>query len=126
MMTELLAPAGNAEKMRAAFLYGADAVYLAGKRFGMRAAADNFTLEELDAALDYAHARSKKIYLTLNTLPREDEFPALNDFLRELAKLGHGGLDGIIVADLGVFAECRRILPDVRMAVGEREAYERN
>lgn len=72
-MTELLSPAGNPEKMRAALLYGADAVYLAGKRFGMRAAADNFTLDELDGALAHAHALGKKIYLTLNTLPREDE-----------------------------------------------------
>ena len=72
-MTELLSPAGNFEKMKAAFLYGADAVYLAYERFGMRAAADNFTLEELKEALLYAHSRGKKIYLTLNTLPRENE-----------------------------------------------------
>ena len=77
-MTELLSPAGNPEKLRAALLYGADAVYLAGKRFGMRAAADNFTLEELDEALSLAHEKGKKIYLTLNTLPREDELMALD------------------------------------------------
>jgi len=116
-MTELLSPAGNMEKLRAAILYGADAVYLAGKMFGMRAAADNFTLEELDAALDYAHARGKKIYLTVNTLPREDELGSLDGFLAELAHLGHGGLDGVIVADLGVFALCRRRLPDVDVHV---------
>lgn len=69
-MTELLSPAGNFEKMKMAFLYGADAVYLAGERFGMRAAAGNFTLEELDRAVEYAHARGKKLYLALNTLPR--------------------------------------------------------
>ena len=56
---ELLSPAGNAEKMRAAFLYGADAVYLAGNRFGMRSAADNFTVDELYEAAEYAHARGK-------------------------------------------------------------------
>lgn len=112
-MTELLSPAGNPEKMRAALLYGADAVYLAGKMFGMRAAADNFTLEELDDALDYAHARGKKIYLTVNTLPREDELSALCEYLSELSKLGHGGLDGLIVADLGVFSLCRRYIKDV-------------
>lgn len=112
-MTELLSPAGNPEKMRAALLYGADAVYLAGKRFGMRAAADNFTLEELDDALGYAHSRGKKIYLTLNTLPREDELLSLDEFIIELSKLGNGGLDGVIVADLGVFAACRRYLKNV-------------
>jgi len=99
--------------MKAAFLYGADAVYLAGKRFGMRAAADNFTLEELDSALGYAHTLGKKIYLTLNTLPREYELLELADYLRELNGLGNGGLDGVIVADLGVFALCRKYLPDV-------------
>ncbi|MBQ0125117.1 MAG: U32 family peptidase [Clostridiales bacterium] len=116
-MTELLSPAGNFEKMQAAFLYGADAVYLAGKRFGMRASADNFTLDELDSALDYAHSRGKKIYLTLNTLPREDELPSLEDFVRELAKLGHGGLDGVIVADLGVLSICKKLLPDVNVHI---------
>ena len=76
-MTELLSPAGNFEKMKAAFLYGADAVYLAAKRFGMRAAADNFTMEELSEAAKYAHERGKKVYLTLNTLPREYEYADL-------------------------------------------------
>ena len=117
MMTELLSPAGNMEKMRAAFLYGADAVYLAGKMFGMRAAADNFTFEELSDALGYAHERGKKIYLTVNTLPREDELGKLADFLGEIKKLGHGGPDGLIVADLGVFAACRRILPDTPLHI---------
>lgn len=112
-MTELLSPAGNPEKMRAALLYGADAVYLAGKRFGMRAAADNFTLDELDGALAHAHALGKKIYLTLNTLPREDELLTLDEFIAELSRLGHGGLDGVIVADLGVFASVKRLMPDV-------------
>jgi len=112
-MTELLSPAGNPEKMRAALLYGADAVYLAGKRFGMRAAADNFTLSELDEALSLAHEKKKKIYLTLNTLPREDELISLDEFIAELSRLGHGGLDGVIVADLGVFASVKKLLPDV-------------
>ena len=59
-MAELLSPAGNFEKMKMAFLYGADAVYLAGERFGMRAAAGNFTIEEMDRAVEYAHTRSTK------------------------------------------------------------------
>ena len=108
--------------MKAAFLYGADAVYLAGKRFGMRAAADNFTLEELDSALEYAHSLGKKIYLTLNTLPREYELLELADYLRELNGLGHGGLDGVIVADLGVFALCRKYLKDVDVHISTQAA----
>ena len=89
--------------MRSAILYGADAVYLAGKIFGMRAAADNFTMEELSEAAKYAHERGKKVYLTLNTLPREYEYADLADFIRELAALPHK-IDAAIVADAGVFA----------------------
>ena len=74
---ELLSPAGNYEKMTAALEYGADAVYLAGRAFGMRSAADNFSVEELYAAVDDAHARGKKVYLTVNTMPHDDEYPAL-------------------------------------------------
>ena len=76
---EILSPAGNFEKMKAAILYGADAVYLAGKIFGMRAAADNFSLEELKEAVEYAHERGVKVYLTVNTMPRENEYELLKD-----------------------------------------------
>ena len=68
---EILSPAGNFEKMRAAILYGADAVYLAGHIFGMRAAADNFTLDEMQQAVAYAHERGVRTYLTVNTMPRK-------------------------------------------------------
>ena len=74
---ELLAPAGNFEKLRAAVLYGADAVYLAGGAFGMRAAAGNFTDEELPRAAAYAHERGVRVYLAVNTMPRTYEYPAL-------------------------------------------------
>lgn len=111
---ELLSPAGNAEKMRAAFLYGADAVYLAGNRFGMRSAADNFTVDELYAAVEYAHARGKKLYLTVNTMPHGDEYPALADFL--LAVKG-AGIDAMIVADLGVLSLIKRLIPDMEIHI---------
>lgn len=110
-MTELLSPAGNFEKMKMAFLYGADAVYLAGERFGMRAAADNFKVEELNLAVAYAHERGKKIYLTINTLPHEAEYPALRNFLRELACMPSGIPDGAIVADIGVMELVKEFLP---------------
>ena len=81
MKPELLSPAGNFEKLKAAVRYGADAVYLAGNAFGMRSAADNFTNEELFAAADYVHARGKKLYLTVNTMPHGYEYPALREYL---------------------------------------------
>lgn len=115
-MTELLSPAGNFEKMKAAFLYGADAVYLAYERFGMRAAADNFTLEELKEALLYAHSRGKKIYLTLNTLPRENEYPELERFIKILSEMDDK-IDAAIVADAGVFALIKRVFPSLEIHI---------
>ncbi|MBQ8331351.1 MAG: U32 family peptidase [Clostridia bacterium] len=112
--TELLSPAGNFEKLKAALLYGADAVYLAGLRFGMRSAADNFCDEELEAAVQYTHERGKKIYLTLNTMPHGNEYPALRDFLRSV---GDYGIDAMIVADLGVLATVRELLPDMEVHI---------
>ena len=111
-MPELLSPAGNFEKMKSALLYGADAVYLAGQMFGMRAAADNFTVEELYAAAEYVHARGKKIYLTVNTMPHVNEYPMLRQFLNDIKD---ARIDAMIVADLGVFATVREIIPDMEI-----------
>lgn len=113
-MSELLSPAGNFEKLKAAIRYGADAVYLAGRRFGMRSAADNFTDEELFEAARYVHERGKKLYLTLNTLPHGDEYPALRAFLSRIAG---AGMDGVIAADLGVISLVREMLPDVEIHI---------
>lgn len=111
---ELLSPAGNFEKMQAALRYGADAVYLAGQRFGMRSAADNFTLDELREAVAYAHARGKKVYLTLNTMPRTDEYAPLRAFLTELKGIL---VDAVIVADLGVMDAVRELLPNMEIHI---------
>lgn len=113
-MVELLSPAGNFEKMRSALLYGADAVYLAGNVFGMRSAADNFTNEELHDAVAYAHERGKKVYLTVNTMPHEHEYSALREYLRALSDCP---IDAMIVADLGVMATIKEILPDMEIHV---------
>jgi len=113
-MAELLSPAGSPEKLRAALLYGADAVYLAGNMFGMRAAAANFTDEELAEAVEYAHARGKKVYLTLNTMPREYEYDALRAYL---SRIGNIGLDAFIVADIGVLATVKELLPDAEIHI---------
>ena len=122
---EILSPAGNFEKMCAAIRYGADAVYLAGHIFGMRAAADNFSVEELSEAVKYAHERSVKVYLTLNTLPREYEYADLADFIRELSALPHK-IDAAIVADAGVFALLQELYPELELTVykGGQEVYD--
>ncbi len=107
-LPEILAPAGNFEKLRAAVRFGADAVYLAGRRFGMRQASENFSIEELKEAAEYLHSRGKKMYLTVNILPHGPEYPALREFIRECAQID---IDGYIVADLGVIAMIKSINP---------------
>ena len=106
---EILSPAGNFEKMKAAILYGADAVYLAGNMFGMRAAADNFTVYELREAVAYAHERGVKVYLTVNTMPREYEYDALRKYFSDLKTVG---VDALIIADVGVLMLAKEMLPD--------------
>ena len=97
---ELLAPAGDMERLRMAVLYGADAVYLAGTTFGMRAFAGNFTPEELREAVRFAHSHGVRVHCTINTMPRNDEVVRLPEHL-EL--LNDAGVDALIVADLGAF-----------------------
>lgn len=111
---ELLSPAGNFDKMKAAILYGANAVYLAGDDFGMRAAADNFSLDELAEAVAYAHERGVRINLTLNTMPHSDEYPKLEGFIRAIAGFG---IDAVIAADLGVMALVRELMPDTELHI---------
>ncbi len=106
---EILSPAGNFEKMKAAILFGADAVYLAGHIFGMRAAADNFSLDELKDAVSYAHSKGVKVYLTVNTMPREYEYGMLEKYFEDIADFG---IDALIIADIGVFMLARQMLPE--------------
>ena len=105
---ELLAPAGSMDKMKMAFLYGADAVYLGGKSFGLRAFSDNFSNEELKEAVDYAHARGKHIHVTVNIFPHNDDLKALPDYLVYLRDIG---VDAILIADPGIFAMARSSCP---------------
>ena len=107
---ELLAPAGDLEKLKMAILYGADAVYLAGKNFGMRTASDNFSIEELTCGVDFAHARGKKVYLTMNIIPHNDLIIKVADFIRASAKTG---IDAVIVSDPGIFEIIRETVPDL-------------
>jgi len=106
---ELLAPAGNLEKLKIAIHYGADAVYLGGKAFGLRNLADNFSLEEMKEGIAYAHERSVKVYLTVNSYPSNDQLEALSSYLEEIAPLP---FDALIAADPGVIRMTREIAPD--------------
>ena len=110
MKVELLAPAGSFEKLKIAFLYGADAVYLGGKSFSLRTFADNFTDDELGEAISYAHARGKKVYAAANIFARNADFKALEAHLRLLEELG---ADGVLVSDVGVLRLARRVAPSL-------------
>ena len=105
---ELLAPAGDMERLKLAVLYGADAVYLAGTDFGMRAFAGNFSPEELPQAVDFAHRHGVRVHCTINTMPRNDEIARLPEHLE---RLNDAGVDALIVADLGAFTLAGKYAP---------------
>lgn len=107
---ELLAPAGSLETLKYAVLYGADAVYCALPEFGMRAAPVNLTTEELREGCVFAHARGKRVYLTLNTLPTNEELGRLPGVIEEAAE---AGVDAFIIADLGVLSLAKKYAPGV-------------
>jgi putative protease len=106
---ELLAPAGNMEKLKIAIHYGADAVYLGGKSFGLRNLADNFTTSELMEAVAYSHDRQVKVYLTVNSYPDNSELPSIRHFLDEVSGIP---FDACIVADPGVIDIIREVSPE--------------
>ena len=107
---ELLSPCGDYERLKLALKFGADAVYLAGEQFGMRTNPSNFTAEELKKAVELVHSLNKKVYLTCNTLPRNNEIDALPDFLKYAQEIG---IDAFIIADIGVMALAKKHAPDV-------------
>ena len=105
---ELLAPAGNFEKFLTALHFGADAVYMAGGRFGLRAFAGNFTDEELEKAVKIAHGIKKKVFITLNIIAKDKDFEGLKEYLKFLEKIK---VDAVIVADIGILAFIRKNAP---------------
>ena len=107
-LPELLAPAGNLEKLRVAVHYGADAVYLGGKSLSLRQKAGNFSLEEMEAARDFLRPRGVKFYVTVNIFAHNDDFASFDDYLSQLDSLG---VDAVIVSDPGIFARVRSLLP---------------
>ena len=109
---EILSPAGNLRTLKVAVDYGADSVYFAGREFGMRAAAANFTTDEIGEGVRYAHEHGAKAYLTLNTLPRNNDIDRLPDFIRDAAAQG---IDAFIVTDIGVISMCRKYAPNTAL-----------
>ncbi len=113
-MLELLAPAGNMEKMKVAFKYGADACYMAGKKFGLRAFSGNFDEDELDEATKYAHKLGKKIYITVNIVAHNGDFEGLPEYLVHLQEIG---VDAVIVSDIGIMGFVKRYAPNLDIHV---------
>ena len=107
---ELLSPCGDFERLKLALKFGADAVYLAGEMFGMRTNPLNFSADELKKAVELAHSLGKKVYLTCNTLPRNDEIEKLPEFLKYAQDIG---IDAFIIADIGVMALAKKYAPNV-------------
>ena len=102
---ELLAPAGDLEKLKTAIDYGADAVYLGGEAFGLRKASKNFSIEKIKEGVAYAHARGRKVHVTLNIIPHDKDFDGLDEYLHALEE---AEVDAVIVADPGIFMRVKK------------------
>ena len=112
MKSELLAPAGSLEKLKVAFLYGADAVYVGGKNFSLRQYADNFTAEELAEGIDYAHERQKKVYVAVNIFAKNADFPEAEKYFKFLERIG---ADAVLITDPGLIALCKETAPGLEI-----------
>ena len=112
MKVELLAPAGNFAKLKTALHFGADAAYLGGKSFSLRTFADNFTEEELRLAVEYAHARNKKVYVTANVFARNADFAYLKAYFTYLQEIG---ADGAIISDPGAIYLAKEVAPNLSL-----------
>lgn len=109
---ELLAPAGNFSKLKTALYYGADAVYVGGKNFSLRAYSDNFSDSELEEAVKYTHALNKKLYVTVNIYAKNGDFDMLESYLQFLEKIG---VDGVIVSDPGIIYVAKKVAPNLEL-----------
>lgn len=109
---EILAPAGNLEKLKAAINFGADAVYLGGSKLNLRAFADNFTTDELKEGIEFAHSKNKRVYVTLNVFPHNEDLEGIEEYLKELYELK---VDAIIVSDPGIIMTAREVVPNLEL-----------
>lgn len=112
--TELLIPAGSLDVLKTAVIYGADAVYIGGEAFGLRAKAKNFTNAEISEGIAFAHERGVKVYITANILAHNDDLPGVEAYFEELKEIGP---DALIISDPGVFAIARRVIPDMEIHI---------
>ncbi len=111
---EMLAPAGDLSKLRTAVDYGADAVYTGGERFSLRSACGNFSFEDMEKGVDYAHRYGRKVYLACNSFARNHEIRALPEYIQRMAQIG---VDACIVSDLGTFSTIREIAPEMKIHI---------
>ncbi len=111
---ELLAPAGNLDKLKKAFVYGADAVYIGGEEFSLRVAADNFSMDEICEGVAFAHERGGKVYLTANIIPHNKDIEEYKTYIQEVKNTG---IDAVILSDLGMFAVTRQLAPDLEIHI---------
>lgn len=111
---ELLAPAGNLEKLKTAIIYGADAVYMGGEAFSLRAMADNFDRDKMIEGLKFAHDRGKKVYITVNIFAHNSDLGAMPEYIKGLDELG---VDAVIVSDMGVFSIVKEVAPDLEVHI---------
>ena len=111
---ELLAPGGSLEKLKTAIDFGADAVYIGGEAFSLRVAAENFSKEDMEEGLKYAHDRGKKVYLTANIIPHNDDIAEFENFIKEIRPMG---FDGILISDFGMFDMMKELAPEIPIHV---------
>lgn len=107
-MFELLLPAGNLKKLKTALYFGADAVYVGGKSFSLRAFADNFTAQELEEGIAYAHSLGKKVYVTANIFAKNSDLEEAGEYFKLLQDIG---ADAVLISDVGMLALCREKAP---------------
>lgn len=109
---ELLAPAGSLEKLKMAVVYGADAVYMGGEAYGLRAYAENFDRNEMEQGIDFAHSHGKKVYVTMNIIPHNNDFTGMAEYIKKLESMG---VDAIILSDPGVLSLVKETAPDMEI-----------
>lgn len=109
---ELLAPAGNLEKLKMAVVYGADAVYMGGEEYGLRAYADNFTPEDMQRGIEFAHSKGKKVFLTMNIIPHNEDLKEMPEYVQKVQKME---IDAIILSDPGVYSIVREMAPEMEI-----------
>lgn len=115
---ELLAPAGNLEKVKWAFMYGADAVYCGGRDYSLRANADNLSIDEIKEACEYAHNINKKVYVTINIVFHDEDFDGLQEYLKNLYE---AKVDAIIVSDPAVINKAKEIVPNLEIHISTQQ-----